>query len=119
MKKLLMGIVMAVCVLAGGLYPVEVLAAGNVCDMDDADVLGCNDTKNAGDVAGGVIGVVLSLVGVVAVGVMIYGGVSYMISQGDPGKTKRARDIILYGLIGFVITILAYVIVKFVVDEIG
>lgn len=118
MKKILIGIAMAICLLAGGLYPVRVLAA-NVCDMDSDDVLGCNNNKDAGNVAGGLINVVLGLVGVIAVGVMIYGGVSYMISQGDPGKTKRARDILLYGLIGFVITVAAYAIIQFVVDKIG
>lgn len=65
-----------------------------------------------------IINWILAVLGVVAVVMIIVGGVTYMTSQGDPGKTKRARDTILYGIIGLIIALLAYAIVNFVLTSI-
>ena len=58
------------------------------------------------------------MLGIVAVIMVIIGGFTYMTSQGDPGKTKKARDTILYGIIGLVIALLAFAIVNFVLANI-
>lgn len=61
-----------------------------------------------------IINVVLGFSGVIAVGVMIYGGFLFLSSSGDAGKVKRGQDAIKYGLIGLVVALLAYAIVAFV-----
>lgn len=66
----------------------------------------------------GIINWVLAALGIVAVIMMIIGGVTYMTSQGDPGKTKKAKDTILYGIIGLIVALLAYAIVNFVLANI-
>lgn len=58
---------------------------------------------------------VIGILGIVCVVVMIVGGVSYMISSGDAGKVKKAKDTILYGLIGLVICVLAFALVNWVI----
>ena len=58
-------------------------------------------------------------VGVAAVVVIILGGLMYTTSAGDPGKAKKAKDTILYGIIGLVIAALAYTIVYFVAGQFG
>jgi multisubunit Na+/H+ antiporter MnhB subunit len=45
---------------------------------------------------------------------MVYGGFTYLTAQGDPSKAKRGRDVILYGLVGLAVTLLAFAIVAFV-----
>ncbi len=54
------------------------------------------------------------VVGTVAVLMIIIGGLMYVLSAGDPSSTKKAKDTILYAIIGVVVAILAYAIVKFV-----
>lgn len=75
-------------------------------------------TINIGATAGRVLlaltEILLRVAGVVAVGFVIYGGVSYTISQGVPEKTVASRNILLNGLIGLVIASLAVVIVNLV-----
>ena len=74
--------------------------------------------KNEGGLASsvtGIINAVVGVLGIVAVIVIIMGGVGYMTSAGDPGKVKKAKDTILYGVIGLVICALAFVIVNFVI----
>lgn len=62
-----------------------------------------------------VVNWVIGILGLVAVIVMIIGGVQYMTSSGDPGKVKKAKDTILYGIIGLVVVILSAAIVNFVI----
>ena len=82
----------------------------------------CNtpkDSENGGglmNLVQTIINVVLSVVGIVAVLVVIIGGVTYTTSLGDPGKTKKAKDTILYGIVGMVIALLAFAIVNFVLS---
>ena len=62
-----------------------------------------------------VINGVITVLGLVCVVVMIIGGINYMISSGDASKVKKAKDTILYGLIGLVVCVLAYALVNFVI----
>lgn len=65
-----------------------------------------------------VINVILGLVGVVAVVALIFGGISFIVSQGDPGKVAKARSTIIYSIVGIVVALLAFAIVNFVLDNI-
>lgn len=58
---------------------------------------------------------VILVLGFVAVIVVVVGGVMYLTSQGDAGKTKRGKDTILGGVIGLIICALAFAIVNFAV----
>ena len=65
-----------------------------------------------------IINAVIGVLGLVCVVVMIIGGVNYMTSSGDTGKVKKAKDTILYGVIGLVVCVLAFAIVNFVIKNI-
>ena len=65
-----------------------------------------------------IINAVIGVLGLVCVVVMIIGGVNYMTSSGDAGKVKKAKDTILYGLIGLVVCVLAFALVNFVIVNI-
>lgn len=74
-----------------------------------------------GELQNAVISIVNAVVGVLAlvcVIVIIIGGVNYMTSSGDAGKVKKAKDTILYGVIGLVVCVLAFAIVNFVIVNI-
>lgn len=79
---------------------------------------GCPDTAPTADFSDTLIGILNGVIGIlatVAVVVIIIGGIYYMTSNGDPGKVKRAKDTILYAVIGLIVCALAAVIVNFVV----
>ena len=65
-----------------------------------------------------ILNVVISVLGIVTVVVIIVGGVGYVTSQGDPAKATKARNTILYGVIGLVIALLAFAIVNFVLKSV-
>jgi len=62
------------------------------------------------------INVLLSIAGTLAVLFLIIGGYQYMTSLGNPDQIGKAKNTITYSIIGLIIVILSYVIVKFVFD---
>lgn len=84
--------------------------------------VGVNEVNGGGDDLVSSVTTILSnviaILGLVCVVVMIIGGVNYMISSGDAGKVKKAKDTILYGLIGLVVCVLAFALVNFVLANI-
>ena len=80
-----------------------------------------NNTANKNDLmeqANTIINVIIGVIAFVAVAFIIFGGVQYTTSAGDPGKVKKAKDTILYGIIGLVVSMLAYAIVNFVLANV-
>ena len=55
-------------------------------------------------------------VGIIAVIFIIIGGINYTMSQGDPGKVKKAKDTIMYAVIGLMVSLLAFAITAFVLN---
>lgn len=64
------------------------------------------------------VNIFLILVGVVATIILIYGGVQYIISRGDDGAVEKAKNTILYSVIGIIVIGLAAAIVNFVIRAI-
>lgn len=63
-----------------------------------------------------VINLLLFLIGIIAVIAIIIGGIRYTTSNGDAGQTKAAKDTILYAIVGLIVAIMAYAIVRWVVN---
>lgn len=57
------------------------------------------------------------VVGVVAVIMIIIGGLKYVTSTGDAGSAASARNTIIYAVVGLVVVVLAQFIVKFTVNK--
>lgn len=65
-------------------------------------------------VALAVVNIMLRLSGLVAVGFTIYGGFRYILSQGEPEATKKAKGTIISASIGLIIASFAALIVGFI-----
>ena len=62
---------------------------------------------------------ILAIVGVVAVLFLILGGFQYITSAGNPEQIGKAKNTVLYAIIGIIVAILAYVIVNFVITKLA
>ncbi len=98
---------------------------GSLREGDDCKTLAeCNfprEKDNEEDLMSTVVrilNVIVGVVGVIAVAVIIIGGIFYAISQGDAAKITRAKNTILYGVVGLVISLLAFAIVNFVLSSV-
>ena len=61
--------------------------------------------------------VILYIVGIVAVIMLIVGGIRYVVSGGDSKKVTDAKNTVLYAIIGLVICFFAFAIVNFVISS--
>lgn len=64
-----------------------------------------------------IVNVMLFLIGAISVIMLIIGGVRYTISNGDQGAVTSAKNTIMYAIIGLVVAILAFAIVRFVTGQ--
>lgn len=65
-----------------------------------------------------IINVALGIIGFIAVAMIIVGGVQYTTSAGDAARVTKAKNTILYGVVGLVIALLAFAIVNFILVNI-
>ena len=61
-----------------------------------------------------IVNICLSLVGVIAGAMIVYGGFLYVVSGVDEGNAKKGKQIIIYAVIGLIIIGLATTIVNFI-----
>lgn len=59
------------------------------------------------------------ILGIVGVIMLIYGGIQFMMSQGDAQKAQKARQTIIYSIIGIIVVIAAGAITRFVLRVAG
>jgi Na+-driven multidrug efflux pump len=120
-------IIVVIAIILAGLLPCQAVGAiKNVGESDackDASIsdeardgAGCNETRDGLDVATTLIDIAIGIVGLVSVVVIVFAGQRYITSAGNPSKVKEAKDMILYGVIGAVVAILAWAIITFIIN---
>ena len=123
MKKLLIRVVLPLAI-CGVLAAVSVANATGVfattlsegaqaarCDGCPENLFGDNGVFRQ------VTNIVLYIVGVIAVIMLIIGGIKYVVSGGDAKKVVDAKNTVLYAIIGLIICFLAFAIVNFVITS--
>lgn len=131
MKKTLL---ILATILSFSFVAIPVLSLNNLAFAEDKETSECSGAKCAvlggvkdagGDnnkadiktIVGNIIGTMLFIVGVLSVIMIIYGGIMYVISAGDSGKIGKAKNTIIYAVVGLVVSILSYSIVNFVISQ--
>lgn len=74
-------------------------------------------TKDIRATIAAIINVALSLLGIVAVVIILAGGFTWMTAGGNEENVEKAKKMIFAGVIGLAIILSAYAIAKFVVDN--
>ncbi len=109
--------------LANGFIGLAIVMSANVIMgsirialVSDGNIGSCVDVActTPGDMITSLINWVTAIAGVISTMFLVYGGIQYTTASGDPGKLKKAKDTILYSLIGLAIVALAVIITAFV-----
>ncbi len=95
---------------------------GNIANAQISDGLDATGQAGSGaevgpDLVKDVINWMLYAVGIIAVIMLIWGGIMYATSGGDTTKVGNAKNTILYAIIGLLVSIFAFAIVQFVVNR--
>jgi hypothetical protein len=112
----------AIAVLA-----LSVVVAPGQARAVDPDPLGVTSFDNASNLGsrpleetiGGIINVGLSLLGIVAVVIILMGGAKWMTAGGNEDKVGEARQLIVSGIIGLAIIMSAWAIARFVLTRLA
>lgn len=93
----------------------------SVSSISSGDTCPVADDGTAASKVDGIIKLVINvfslLVGVVAVIMIIVGGLKYITSGGNEGNVTGAKNTILYAIVGLVVVALAQIVVKFVLSK--
>lgn len=65
-----------------------------------------------------VIGTMLFIVGLLAVIMLIYGGIRYVTSHGDKAQVTAAKETIMYAVVGLVVAIAAFAVVQWITNDV-
>lgn len=96
------------------------LASSAQSAANSSNILGgANLPQNLADTASiqNLLGFVFALAGAIALLVITIAGFNFVTSQGEPQKVATARMTILYAIVGLVISVFAFTIVKFVLGK--
>lgn len=109
--------------LTGGvLAPVMNVAAVDPTAEIQKGINASGGTSTAGSASlknsiGTITDVLLFIVGAIAVIMIVVGGLRYVLSGGDSNAVSSAKNTILYAVVGLIVALLAYAIVRWVVGE--
>ena len=119
-KTILVSLMMMLGLVAAPLVPTTVSATPKEEICKGVNGTSTCPTSGNNDLAGfitRIINIILFIAGSIAVLMIVIGGLRYVLSGGDAGATKGAKDTILYAVIGLVVATMAYAIVNFVVSN--
>lgn len=106
--------------IEGGLNCGAELSVSGVTNGDPNCASGASDPGTKLDsVVKLVINIFSLVVGIIAVIMIIIGGLKYITSSGDSGNVTSAKNTILYAIIGLVVVALAQLIVRFVLQKVS
>lgn len=65
-----------------------------------------------------VLQIVFGFAGAVAVLIIVIAGFQYVLSQGDPQRTAKAKNTVIYAIVGLFVCIFSFAIVRFVIGRV-
>lgn len=103
-------------VLVPKAHAVDTITADDLLPTEFSDNVGLGQ-GDLRETIGRVIQVALSFLGIVAVCIVLWGGMRWMTAGGSEEKVKDAQKIMIAGLIGLAIILSAWAITSFVVTQ--
>lgn len=127
MRRLLVWMFMGVTLLTAGLTPALASAAigdkakESICQgvNFDQDNSTCDPEaeKKVQSTVVKAIDMFATIIGIIAVVMMLIAGVRYVTSQGESSAINGAKNTIIYAIVGLVVAVLAKAIVQFVLTK--
>ncbi|MCX6796280.1 MAG: hypothetical protein NTW06_02155 [Candidatus Falkowbacteria bacterium] len=117
MKKKVKSLIYIFCLIVVLIIPYFVFATSPLENLKSvrqnsgyADV----DETGAASLAGSIVKVFFSILGIIFIVLMLYGGYNWMIAAGDNAKVEKAKDTIKRAVIGLIIVVSAWAIYIFI-----
>jgi len=119
-EKIFSGILLIIIILALVFYSSPVLGANsnprealNIA----AKQAGIQTKNSLGYTLGQVFQKILGILGLILLVLFIIGGITWMTSEGNAEKLKKARGLLINAIIGLIIVLVSYTLVNFVTQR--
>ena len=106
-----------------GVFTPAVSAANgiDICSNGNEDSVYCKN-KNTGEtqvngIIKTIVEVLLTAVGAISIIMIVIGGIMFALSSGDAQKAAKARNTVLYAVVGLAVSLFASAIVNFVFNR--
>ena len=106
-----------------GVFTPAVSAANgiNICSNGNENSVYCKN-KNTGEtqvngIIKTIVEVLLTAVGAISIIMIVIGGIMFALSSGDAQKAAKARNTVLYAVVGLAVSLFASAIVNFVFNK--
>ncbi len=87
------------------------LTAGTGADQVNVPIISADQVLKNG------LGIVYFVAGIICVIVIIVGGIMYATSAGDAGAVGKAKNLILFSIIGIVVILSAFAVTNFLIGS--
>lgn len=119
-SKIILGIVLSAGFLLAPYSQVSALVLQNECSSSGSTSEICSSADASSDVSNivkTITDVMFFIIGALAVVMIIYSGIRYTTSAGNPAGVTAAKNSLTYSIVGLVVAILSYAIVNFIVSQ--
>lgn len=106
----------AISLIASALPP-QAFAQLDMLNQLGRAVYGVDSVRSIPEIVGRLINIFLSVLGIIFIFLIFYGGYNWMTAMGAEEKIKTAKQTITAAVIGIVIIIAAYAITRFVITQ--
>lgn len=94
-------------------------SSGKLESMAGSDGMGYNIQTDSDKLIGAIIKAFLSVLGIIFLVLMLYGGYLWMTDRGNDDSVKKAKNVIQAAVIGLIIVLISYSITYFVISNLG
>jgi hypothetical protein len=130
MTKLLSKSFLKQVLLVSGLTVITIVAFSLLTSTAGAQLINPGDVpQNISQATGGegsaralvlnIVNFFLGFLGIIAVIMIIYGGIMYVTAGGDQTKIDNAKKIIMYAIVGIIIVLISFALVNTVIQGAG
>ena len=102
-----------VCLIAVLVIPYFVFATSALKNLEKVQQnsgYSSADETSAASIAGSIVSIFFSILGIIFIALMLYAGYNWMIAAGDNTKVEKAKDTIKRAIIGIIILASSYAI---------
>ena len=122
MQQILRAIIVPTFFIIGLLMVPQTVNAVDICAGNGANSTYCQN-KSEGEtkvksVMKSVMDVLLMTVGVISIVMIVVGGIMFALSSGDASKVTKARNMVIYAVVGLVVALFASAIINFVFNKV-
>lgn len=122
MQQILRAIIVPTFFIIGLLMIPQTVNAVDICAGNGANSTYCQN-KSEGEtkvksVMKSVVDVLLMTVGVISIIMIVVGGIMFALSSGDASKVTKARNMVIYAVVGLVVALFASAIINFVFNKV-